>query len=70
MLRRGSENMEKMTTKTFQLDYNQESAICFVKKVIDEVTKNHQETNNEVITGFMPQIMDTSTGMPHKMCPL
>ena len=46
--------MEKMTMKTFQLEYDQESGICFMKKVIDEVTKNHQETNNEVITGFMP----------------
>ena len=31
--------------------------------------KNHKETNNPIITGFMPWMLDP-TGNPHKMCPV
>ena len=41
-----------------------------MRKVQDEGTKNHQEVNSEIITAFMPQIIDPTTGNPHKLCPV
>ena len=62
--------MEKMTKNTFKLEYDEESRITYLRKVEDEITKNHQETDSEVITVFMPQIIDIQTGLPHKLCPI
>ena len=70
MLRRGAENLDKMTKNTFKLEYDSESGISFLLKAEDERTKNHSETNSEIITGFIPSIIDPSTGRPHKMCPI
>ena len=58
-----------MTKSTFQLHYDTETGISYVKKVIDEVQKNHQECDNEIITGFMPQMLDDN-GKSHKLCPV
>ena len=41
-----------------------------MKKVQDELTKNHKEKDNvKIIIGFMPQILDTY-GKPHRLCPV
>ena len=40
-----------------------------MEKVEDETTKNHKETNYEVQTGFMPQMVN-SNGKPHKLYPV
>lgn len=69
--RRGGENIHDMTKDTFQLFYDNEMNIGYVKKVKDEETKNHKETNAEIVTGFMPQILDPNNGgRPHKLCPV
>lgn len=68
--RRGNEKMEDMTKDTFKLMFDNTTKIAYVKKVKDEETKNHKETNNNIITGFMPQIIDPSTGHPHRLCPV
>ena len=41
----------------------------FVKKVQDELTKNHRDLDVGVMTAFMPQILGPD-GRPHKMCPI
>ena len=70
MCRRGGENYLKMTRDTFKLCYDQKTGIAFVRKIEDEHTKNHNDNDNmEIITGFMPQIVD-SNGRPHKLCPV
>lgn len=44
--------------------------MAYVKEVQDELTKNHKQRDNvEIITGFMPQILDAK-GKPHKLCPV
>ena len=58
-----------MKCNTFDLVYDTETWITYVKKVVDELTKNHKEVNSEITTGFMPQILDVD-GKPHKMCPV
>lgn len=58
-----------MTINTFALDYDTETQIAFVKKVQDELTKNRKDTDQEIVTGFMPQLLDNN-GYPHKMCPV
>ena len=68
--RRGGENIHSMTKETFELSFDVDTKIAFLKKKKDEMTKNHKECNSEVITGFMPQILDPLTGLPHKMCPI
>ena len=69
MCRRGGENIHGMTKQTFQLHYDTETKMSYVKKVIDEVQKNHLECDNEIITGFMPQMLDQQ-GRVHKLCPV
>ena len=70
MIRRGSENIETMTKETFKLEYDTDIKMAYVRKVQDEVTKNHQELNSEIITGFMPQISYPATEYPHRLCPV
>lgn len=67
--RRGGENIEDMTKTTFDLHFDVETRIAYVRKVQDEMTKNHKQNDNEIITGFMPQLLDAD-GRPHKMCPV
>lgn len=67
--RRGGENIEEMKKDTFSLEFDSETSIAFVKKVRDEMTKNRRDTDNEIVTGFMPQIL-TPDGRSHKMCPV
>lgn len=59
-----------MTKETFKLVFDAETKITYVRKVKDEETKNHKETNNNIVTGFMPQIIDPSTGYAHRLCPV
>ena len=54
---------------TFELQYDNSTGIAFVKKVKDELTKNHRETDDKLITGFMPQ-MKNPDGSVSKMCPV
>lgn len=68
--RRGNEKIEDMKKDTFKLMYDSTSQISYVKKVRDEETKNHKETNSNIVTGFMPQIIDPETGRPHRLCPV
>ena len=69
MCRRGGENIQDMTKSTFQLNYDTETKISFICKVKDEMQKNHNEYDQEIITGFMPQILN-SDGTPHKLWPV
>ena len=50
--------MHSMTKDTFALEFDVDTDVTYLRKAQDEVTKNDQETNEEVQTGFMPQIMD------------
>ena len=43
---------------TFHLTYDNATKIAYVLKKCDEMTKNHQESNNPIVTGFMPQILN------------
>ena len=55
--RRGSENMDKMRKTDFQLTFDQKSETWFVKKIRDELTKNHRD-REQIITGCMPENRD------------
>ena len=70
MLRRGAENVDKMTKSSFKLQYDEDTQISYILKAEDEMTKNHTETTSEIITGFIPSIMDPSTGQCHRLCPV
>ena len=67
--RRGTENFQSFTKQTFQLAYDTEMGISYIKKIQDEISKNHHEAGQEVITGFMPQLLN-SKERPHKLCPV
>lgn len=67
--RRGGENVHAFTKETFALKFDVDTKIAYVSKVQDELTKNHREKDNEMITGFMPQLLDTD-GRPHRLCPV
>ena len=69
MCRRGGENIESMTKDTFQLIWDNDLNMSYVKKVQDERTKNRTETNHEIITGFIPAILNAD-GTPHRLCPV
>lgn len=67
--RRGGENIHDFKKDTFKLEYNADAGIAYVRKVKDELTKNHRETDYDLITGFMPQLLDANR-RSHKMCPV
>ena len=58
-----------MTKETFRLSYDAQTKIAYVLKVKDEMTKNLQEFDNPVVTGFMPQILNPD-GTVNKLCPV
>lgn len=62
--RRGNENIHEMTKTTFNLIYDQETKMTYVKCVENELIKNHKEVNAEIETAIMPQILDEN-GIPH-----
>ena len=62
--RRGSENFKAMTTNTFKVIHDTQRKTIYVMKTVDELQKNHKEIDNEVITGYMPEM----PGDP--MCPV
>ena len=54
---RGNENVHSWTKETFKLKFDIENSMSFVEKILDEETKNHKETNAEVQTGVIPQLL-------------
>ena len=66
---RGVENIHDFDVNTFELQYDNSTGIAFVKKIKGELTENHHETDDELITGFMPQ-MTNPDGSVSKMCPV
>ena len=62
--RRGAENFKNMTIDTFEVVHDAEKSTVYVKKKQDELQKNHQEVDNEIITGYMPE----QPG--NKLCPV
>ena len=69
LCRRSAENFIEMNKNTFKLHFDEEINIAYVQKVCDEMTKNHKSKDNEITTGFMPQVFDEN-GRPHKLCPV
>ena len=69
LIRHGNENFHGMKKDFMQLMYDSDTKIAYVKKVRDEMSKNHKECNKEIYTGFMPQILDVNEG-PHHLCPV
>ena len=53
-----------MTKSTFALKKDPDTGVNYIAKVVDEETKNHKETDQDIITGFMPEIPNC------KMCPV
>ena len=62
--RRGAENIHAMLKDTFEVTTDQDTGIRYVTKVKDEETKNHKETDEDIVCGFMPEIKDS------KYCPV
>ena len=60
---RGSENIYNWTKNTFKI-ITDESGLIYIKKVEDEQTQNHQETDSEITTGFIPEVRGS------KLCPV
>ena len=58
-----------MTKQTFKIGYDSETQMEYIYKAQDELTKNHRETDNPIVTGFMPAIL-TPSGNPHPSCPV
>ena len=61
--------MYEMTKETFKLGYNTQTKMAFVFKAKDEMTKNHQESDNPIVSGYMPQILSPD-GTVSKLCPV
>ena len=62
--RRGSENITSMTKHTFCIKTDPDTRMQYVCKREDELTKNHRENDNELISGFMPEAPG------HNLCPV
>lgn len=53
-----------MSKDTFSIFIDTTTGLRYVKKIQDEMQKNHSECDREIITGFMPEIKGD------KMCPV
>ena len=62
--RRGAENMHAMEKDTFQLKVDLKSGLRYIIKVKDEETKNHKETDQDIISAFMAEKKES------KYCPV
>ena len=62
--RRDSESFKNMTTHTFKAVFDDMNDIIYIKKIEDELQKNHKECNDEIITGYMPKMKD------NPLCPV
>ena len=69
LCRRGSENFHSMEKEDFAPEYDEDTNIAYVRKVKDELTKNHKDLDIDITSGFMTQVMG-SDGRPHKLCPV
>ena len=63
-MRRGSENIDNFKQDTFSVHLDMNTNLLYVKKDKDELTKNHNETSTELISGVMPEIRGS------KYCPV
>ena len=63
-VRRGSENIYNWTKNTFKIKTDDAIGITYIEKVKDELSKNHQEVDSEIITAFMPEQRGS------RMCPV
>ena len=55
--------------KIFPAGYDEELQMAYVHKVKDELTKNHEDMEIDVTSGFMTQVI-AADGRPHKLCPV
>ena len=62
-IRRANENIDAFTKDTFVMEINHNNGLKYVKKVIDEQTKNHQD-DTSMITGIMPEMPNSP------LCPI
>ena len=62
--RRGGENIYDMTKETFKCVTDQDRGICYITRAQDEATKDHKESDNEIISGYMPELPGS------KYCPV
>ncbi|XP_071135474.1 uncharacterized protein KIAA1958-like [Mytilus edulis] len=53
--RRGIENMHSMTKCTFTIKTDIKTGLKYVTKAKDELTKNHRESDKELVSGVMPE---------------
>ena len=60
----GAENIYGMTKGTFKVVNDHDINIYYITKAVDKETKNHEESDSEIISGYMPEIPD------RKYCPL
>ena len=58
-----------MEKDDFQLDYDQDTNIAYVKTVKDELTKHHKDVDIDVTSGLMTQVLSSDV-RPHKLCPV
>ena len=62
--RRGAENVHAMLKDHFEVMTDQDTGLRYVKIAKDEETKNNKEIDQDIITGFMPEMRGD------KMCPV
>ena len=54
---RGADNVDTMQKDDFKIEYSQDTDTWFVRKVRDELTKNHCGAE-EIVSGYMPENRD------------
>ena len=57
--RRGAENIHAMTKDTFKMTTDRNNGIRYIVKAVDEETKNHKETDKDIVSAFMPEMRDS-----------
>ena len=45
-----------MTINTFKAIFDEANDTIYIKRIEDEMQKNHKEVDTEIITGYMPEL--------------
>ena len=61
---RGTENMYNMKRDHFKLSFDEQRGIRYIKLAKDKETKNHKEVDQDIESGFLPEMKDS------KYCPV
>ena len=55
--------MFKMMKSTVKVICDRDTDICYITRNEDEQTKNHKETDKDIVSGYVPEMPEANTAL-------